>query len=67
MNTHQYELDKWQAKADQINDDFQINAYQWWIDTLYAEIDNPTQLLTKITVDIESSYGREKMERIREG
>lgn len=66
INNYQLELNKCQDKAAQINDDFRVNAYQWWLDVLYDEIDNPTTLQKKIDIDIASSYDRIKWDRIRE-
>lgn len=66
VNSHQLALDKWQAKAAEINEEFRVNAYQWWIDVMYEEIENPTTLQKKIDIDIPSSYGRDKWNKIRE-
>lgn len=66
INNYQLELNKCQDKAAHINDEFRVNAYQWWLDVLYDEIENPTTLQKKIDVDIASSYDRIKWDRIRE-
>lgn len=66
VNKHQLELEKSRDKFEQIDEDFQENEYQWWIDILYKEIDNPTNLITKITDEVQGSYGHDKMERIRD-
>lgn len=66
VNKHQFELERSRDKLEQIDEEFQENEYQWWIDALYKEIDAPTNLLTKITDEVQSSYKHERIERIRE-
>lgn len=67
VKNYQIEQEKWQQKVEELENKFQENAYQWWIDVLYNESSVSSQLLMKISVEIENSYGHEKMTRIKDG
>lgn len=50
------EKDKWSKRIDEIELEFNANAFQWWMDALEYERMNPSQLLRRIQEDIFSSY-----------